>query len=282
MARNTTTVLISSSFWLFSRLRSCTSTFPPSPRVIPLGHVPTSRNDRCLWRSILRSVMGAWTWVTRARRRQRLQKEAEDRQQCTAGNDVSVLESTALEEWTTEQWGLTRPRMPHCPQTLGHTARAAVDEQCPSSRLQGRPRSRRAVDRQRTALDRRTEGCRRQTATTTARSGCTADTATLSPRRRGDPGDVWGWTWKLFQGMTARWRCMLLASWTQRRRWIDLSLKHQTCIITQSHHYGLLTNFKFIFDFLNLSIKLHCCRCIHLHGFRYRFLYSLIHARKRR
>ena len=138
--------------------------------------------------------------MTRARRYQLLQKVVEDHQQRTANDVGSVLEGNVLEELMTAPSDLIRPYIPHRPRTRGRTVRAAFDEQCPSSHLQNRPRYRPVDDRQRTARDRLIEGCRLQTART-GLSGCRAGRTTLAPRR-GDRGDVLGWMWKLFQGMT--------------------------------------------------------------------------------
>ena len=170
-----------------------------------------------------RSVMTVFlTWVTRSRWRQRLQTVVEDRQQRTGNDVVSVLEDSVLEEWMMTPSDLTRLYILRRSRTRGRTVRAAFDEQCPSNHLQNRPRYRPVDDRQRTVRDRLIEGCRLQTART-GLSGCRAGRTTLTPRR-GYRGDVLGWMWKLFHGMTVLWRCMLLASSTHLQ--VDLTLKH--------------------------------------------------------
>ena len=88
----------------------------------------------------------------------------------------------------------------HRPRTRGRTVRETFDEQCLSNHFQNRPRYRPVDDRQRTVRDRLIEGCRLQTART-GLCGCRAGRTTLAPRH-GDRGDVLGWMWKLFQGMT--------------------------------------------------------------------------------
>ena len=140
-------------------------------------------------------------------------KVAEDRQQRTGNDVVSVLEGSVLEEWMTVPSDLTRPYIPHHPRTRGRTVRAAFDEQCPSNHLQNRPRYRPGDDRQRTVHDRLIKGCRLQTVRA-GLSGCTAGRTTLTPLR-GDRR-----MWKLFQGMTVLCCCMLLASSTHE---VDLS-----------------------------------------------------------
>ena len=138
--------------------------------------------------------------------------------------------------------------IPRRQRTRGHTVRAAFDEQCPSNHFQNRPRYRPVDDRQRTVRDRLIEDCRLQTART-ALSGCRAGRTTLSPRR-GDRRDVLGWMWKLFQGMTVLWRCMLLASWT-----------HLTVDLPNKKNIRLLTVFNSSEVILKLSVGISSAEC---------------------